>query len=57
MARVHLLRALRGAYGLTDTELARQLNIPRASVRRLIGDVRAFGINVRTVCGFYRLEE
>lgn len=56
MIRVRLLRALRGSHGLTNADLARVLGIPRASARRIIGELRAYHVNVAIVSGFYTLK-
>lgn len=57
MTHLRLLRALRGARGLTATELARQLGVPVPSVRRLVGELRAYGMGLTQTQGFYRLQE
>lgn len=57
MMRLKVIRALRGTLGLTDREVARLLDIPRASVRRLVSELRAHGVDVSTSAqGFYTLE-
>lgn len=55
MAHLRLIRLLRASTGMTDADIARVLGIPRASVRRLVRDIRSYGISVSLLHGFYTL--
>lgn len=53
MTLLRLIRLLYGSTGLTADDIARTLGIPVASVRRLVGELRSYGIGVRQSHGFY----
>jgi biotin operon repressor len=55
--RNRVLRALRGANGLRGRQLASQLDMPEPSVRRIIGELRADGWDIRTTYFGYKLSE
>lgn len=57
MNHLRLLRALRGSLGLTAPDIARVLGLPSPSVRRLVSELRRYGVTVEQSHGFYCLRE